>query len=369
MRVLVNAIALRQGGGVIFMNKFIENVSKNSDLKIDIYGFDFCSVLVPDNVRLIAPPVSGKNYLSRMLIEKFYFPFLLLKYNYDVFFCPSNYLSGWVPARTKSVAMFVNMLPFCDETVSLYSGFAFLKFKLLKHFIKKSYVKADFVVFISNYARERLSKLVSGLSEKSVVIPHGSNDLFLVNSELERYGPLLYVSIFDEYKHQVELVEGLSLYKKKNGSAPKLNLIGFSGGCLERVKGKIKDLSMENEVYILGALTHDEMHEYYERARIIVFASSCENCPNVLLEAMSSKRPVLSSNIMPMPEFLGEDGLYFDPKNPASFCEALEAYYDNDERLTKSAEDAYERSKDYSWEVNIGALLSYFESVSSGLPK
>ena len=38
----------------------------------------------------------------------------------------------------------------------------------------------------------------------------------------------------------------------------------------------------------------------YKNAEINVFLSEIENCPNILLEALSSKKPVLCSNKQPM---------------------------------------------------------------------
>ena len=35
-----------------------------------------------------------------------------------------------------------------------------------------------------------------------------------------------------------------------------------------------------------------------------IFASTCENMPNILIEGMSSGLPILCSNYLPMPEFL-----------------------------------------------------------------
>jgi glycosyltransferase involved in cell wall biosynthesis len=60
-----------------------------------------------------------------------------------------------------------------------------------------------------------------------------------------------------------------------------------------------------------------------EQADIFVFASSCENMPNTLLEAMASGLPIACSNRGPMPDILQDGGVYFDPEDDASIAAAL----------------------------------------------
>ena len=66
----------------------------------------------------------------------------------------------------------------------------------------------------------------------------------------------------------------------------------------------------------LGGIAFDEIHHCYMSSDAFVFASSCENLPNILIEAMASGMPIICSSLGPMPEVLGEQGLYFDPFEP-----------------------------------------------------
>ena len=56
-------------------------------------------------------------------------------------------------------------------------------------------------------------------------------------------------------------------------------------------------------------------HAVLKRAHLFVFASSCENMPNTLVEAMASGLPIACSDRGPMPEILRDGGTYFDPEN------------------------------------------------------
>ena len=76
----------------------------------------------------------------------------------------------------------------------------------------------------------------------------------------------------------------------------------------KKVKQTIEEYGLMDDVIYLGSINHEDLPDYYKGAKINIFASTCENCPNILLEAMSSGRPVFCSTHMPMPEF----GLHFD---------------------------------------------------------
>ncbi len=60
-----------------------------------------------------------------------------------------------------------------------------------------------------------------------------------------------------------------------------------------------------------------------------VFASSCENMPNTLVEAIAAGLPLACSRRGPMHEILGDTGLYFDPESHLSIAEAIRRLIDD----------------------------------------
>ena len=98
-----------------------------------------------------------------------------------------------------------------------------------------------------------------------------------------------------------------------------------------------------------GAVPFSEMHAYYQNADAFVFASSCENLPNILLEAMAAGLPIACSDRGPMPEVLGNGGVYFDPLKPEQIAAALRLLIDRPDRADEFARTAYDRARTYSW--------------------
>ena len=108
---------------------------------------------------------------------------------------------------------------------------------------------------------------------------------------------ILYVSIFDIYKNQLEVVRGFSELRKNRPTLEKLVLAGYNDSSYgAEVKREISRLGLEDKVILPGNVPHRELPAVYQHAKINLFASECENCPNILLEAMGAGRPLSSPN-------------------------------------------------------------------------
>ncbi len=89
---------------------------------------------------------------------------------------------------------------------------------------------------------------------------------------------------------------------------------------------------------------------YLAEADIFVFASSCENMPNTLVEAMAAGLPIACSQRGPMPEVLEDAGEYFDPEVPESIANALRKLMADPDLRRRLAVRAKRLAARYSWE-------------------
>jgi glycosyltransferase involved in cell wall biosynthesis len=99
----------------------------------------------------------------------------------------------------------------------------------------------------------------------------------------------------------------------------------------------------------LGNMNFASLHAIYGAADGAVFASSCENLPNILLEAMASGLPNASSGSGPMPEVLGDAGIYFDPRDPDSIAATLRTLIEDDHLRAELATRGHCQAAQYSW--------------------
>jgi glycosyltransferase involved in cell wall biosynthesis len=160
---------------------------------------------------------------------------------------------------------------------------------------------------------------------------------------------LLYVSTVDLYKHQWHVVEAVAELRAK-GYPVVLDLVGHSHkNAAKRLSSVLDKLDAHSYCNYRGPVSHPELQRIYKESDLKVFASSCENMPNILLEAMAAGLPIACSKLGPMPAILGDAGAYFDPDAPAEIAAALTQLIDSPELRTKYAQAAFARVRHYSW--------------------
>ena len=127
---------------------------------------------------------------------------------------------------------------------------------------------------------------------------------------------------------------------------------------------KIKSVDInQNWVRYHGAIAFDELHHRYAEADLGVFASSCENLPNILLETMASGLPIACSNRGPMPEILGDCGVYFNPEAPTDITKALLKLIKSAPLRTDLAHESYSQAQKYSWRRCADETFMFIDEV------
>ena len=176
---------------------------------------------------------------------------------------------------------------------------------------------------------------------------------------------LLYVSSIDQYKHQWHLIEAVSFLRKQNIPV-KLDLVGPAfPPALMRLNAAITKFDPENTwVRYHGAVPYEELNNLYAQADLGVFASSCENMPIILLEKMASGLPIACSNRGPMPEVLGNAGLYFDPERPTEIMHSLRKYIESPDLRSEKASNSIARCQQYSWSRCADETFTFLAKIS-----
>lgn len=371
MRLAVDLSNLSVGGGATHIRNVLSRVPPGSRFQ-EIYAFgkaNVAEVLAGCDGRVRPVPVplldSGRwraaslaaypAYAMATLRIDFWrrrvLPRRLRELGADVLFAPGCLVPP-TSGAARVVTMCRNMLPFdAGERRRFGLGVQRLKFELLRRRQIDSFRRADRVVFVSQYARDVLCALEPRLRERSAVIPHGVDDAFRrAPRETPAARRLLYVSPVAEWKHQWHVVDALARLRSAGLDDLRLELVGWvhprSG---RRLASALRRAGLGDRVEIAGALPADRVRARYHAADVFVFASSCENCPNILLEAMAAGLPIACSDRRPMPDFAGPGAVYFDPESPASIAAALERLLTEPALRRRLAQTAYERSLAYDW--------------------
>lgn len=356
MKILVNAFSARLGGGQTYLHNLFARLPHQPDLELLVFAPDSLQLAPQPQVRRLRTRWPTSNPLMRAVWERFMLPGVLRRERADVLFCPGGVVATRPPSGCKVATMFRNMSPFDSGLIArLPWGLQRLRLLTLRRVMLRSMVEADLTIFISAHARALIERLahVPG----AVTIPHGIGENFRTHGTLlprPAAAPpgeyLLYVSRFDMYKHQAEVVRAYASLPVAARERHPLLLLGEKNlPDAERVERLVHELGLRHLVLMPGAVRHNELPAYYRNAFAVLFASSCENCPNILLEALGSGRPVLSSEVMPMPEFGGDGLIYFSPFDPASIAAAMRSVLDHPDRAASVAAAALARSARYDW--------------------
>ena len=356
MKIVINALSARLGGGQTYLKNLLAHLPEQSDLEVLVYAPPLLRLPEDRRIRRDKTSWPTDNPLLRSVWEKLVLPRILARERADILFCPGGLVSTAVPAGCRIVTMFRNMTPF-DERArgAVPFGLQRMRIWMLEHLMLASMAKADLTIFISDFARGVIEARIR--VREAQTIPHGISSAFRTHGQaMARPGRLppgkylLYVSKFDSYKHQIEVVHGFSRLPREMQQQYTLVLVGEtnhpSAAHIEATKDR---LCVPGSVQILGAVPYGELPALYHHAVAIVFASSCENCPNILLEGLASGRPVLSSNVMPMPEFGGRGIEYFSPFDPDDIARALRHVLTDTQRARTVAASALAESHRFDW--------------------
>jgi glycosyltransferase involved in cell wall biosynthesis len=359
--IVVNALSALRGGGQTYILNFLRHFPEGDYeilLLVSSYNkgvFECCST---SRVKLYEATWASKSIIHRTLWECFYLPSFLTRKDVDVYYAPGGVMITKVPKGVVSVTALRNMLPFDERERGRFPLFSYVRFKLwiLRYVFLQSYKISDKVVFISEYSKSIVKIYIPEIDKKSMVIPHGLNSLFLKSKciyelpdNLKENQFYLYVSILDVYKAQKEIIKAWKVLMEGGFRYP-LVLVGPKYNDYgEEVVSMIDELELHGKVVYLGKVDYEKLPDLYKSARVLIFASSCECCPNILLEKLSTGKPVICSDFQPMPEFGGDAVEYFNPYMPETLVNKVREIEEQQGMIDELSEKSTKQASKFDW--------------------
>ena len=368
----IDATSIVDGGGFTHLKELIENYLKQkSKHQLIVYASKNVLNQLSNHPKLLKRNFS---FLNKSIFHRLFFQIILfdkyLKSECDIFLSVTgDYIGDFRPYIAMSQNMMLYEREFWREIKSIKEKSKFyFNFKRQK----KCFKNAEGIIFLSQYAKEYISKSLKIENKNTSIIHHGISPKFLskkfsLNSikEYSMNNPFrfLYVSTVHVYKNQWNVVTAISKLRQK-GYPVTLTLIGNviykpSG---ERLSKVINQLDPNNQFvnHILN-IPHNEIADKYFAHDGIIFASTCENMPNILLESMASGKPIACSNKQPMPEFLKDGGFYFNAKSVNSIFETLENLLNSLKNFDRLNKLNIQELNNYSWEKTSTKTIDFIE--------
>jgi len=272
------------------------------------------------------------------------------------------------------VVLSQDMLSYEPDAMRLFGwGKARLRLLAILWLQNLAFRRADGVIFLTHYAGNVIQQSC-GTLPRVAYIPHGvSNDFQQIDRLAkcpklgERAIRCIYVSNAALYKHQWVVVRAVELLRRQ-GIDIILNLVGGGEGkAQEKLTAQIAVSDPNHEFVIQDKFVpQSELLEHLTRSDCFVFASSCENMPNTLIEAMAAGLPIACSDRGPMPEILVDAGLYFDPEDYISIAEAVRKLINEPLLRNRLAAQAKYLSQQYSWSRCANETLAFIAETARG---
>ncbi len=370
----INASRARSGGAIAHLVGILQEADP-SDFgigKVHIWSYGKLLAALPERPWLVkhAPPELNASLWRQMWWERFSLPGELKRSGCSILL---NVDAGSICRFKPAVTMSRDMLSYEPGEIERYGfGKARMRLIALRYLQNASLRAADGALFLTRYAGDIIQQSCGKLANVAYV-PHGIGDPF---QTIDRSRPwpkngaqpirCLYISNALPYKHQWHVVDAVARLRKR-GFNLQLTLVGGGDGAAQaRLEKQIAESDPMHEfVSQHEFVPQDRLPDFLAQADLFIFASSCENMPNTLLEAMASGIPIACSNRGPMPEVLEDGGVYFDPEHPGSIAAAVENLISSSGKRSRLAIRAKELSRKYSWSRCARETFSFISETNN----
>lgn len=372
----IDATNIRGGGGLTHLKELLRasNPPRYGFHKVCVWGPLATLGCIDDRPWLIKKhyPILEGHYLRRGLWQRSRLGDLARRERYNLLFAPGGTIGAdFHPVVTMSQ----NLLPFMWHEMFRYGlSSVTLRLLLLRWFQSNSFRRAAGTIFLTMYARDVVRSATGPCVGLNAVIPHGVDESFvkaprpqlpITDYSNERPYRILYVSTIDPYKHSWNVAEAVARLNAR-GLPVVLDLVGPAyPSSLRRLRKVLRRIDPQGRVIRYeGKVAHGSLPLRYQSADLFVFASSCENMPIILLEAMASGLPIASSGRGPMPEVLGDAGVYFDPEKVDSIEAVIEDLIASPDMRTRKALASFEQAQQHSWERTANETFEFLAKIA-----
>jgi glycosyltransferase involved in cell wall biosynthesis len=320
--------------------------------RVHVWSYERLLESLPDTPWLVkhSPAELAGSLLQQLWWQRQQLPREVQRAEVDILL---NTDAGTVCRARPAVTMSRDMLSYEPREMRRYAfSRMWLRLLALKYVQARSLADADGAVFLTNYAAETIQGFTGAL-RRVAVIPHGVGAEFRRARAGSTGGTTrcLYVSQADMYKHQWHVVRAIRALRDRGHDVTLLLAGGGEGRPQQLLDEEIRRSDPGSEfVTQRGVIPAGDLPALLAEHDLFVFASSCENMPNTLVEAMASGLPIACADRGPMPEVLRDGGLYFDPEDSGSIAEAIGKLLGDTSLRERLAARAADLAADYSWE-------------------
>jgi glycosyltransferase involved in cell wall biosynthesis len=370
-RIAVNALASKREGGLTYLQNFLPALDAIAQgCRIDAYVTPGTAAAL--RVRWPTPrataihAVAVESASRRILWEERVLPELLQQSRASVLYVPAPA----VPMRCPCPAVVAvrNMEPYCDHRPERVPLGARLRYAYLRWSTGRALSRANRIILVSAATREMLAQRHRWDAARETVIHHGIDPAFaplsLADARAQirkRHGIddefVLCVAKTRPYKRHRELVAAFAAIRS-SGRKERLVIAGEQQEpYASAVKRDIAKAGLTHAVAWLGDLALRDLPPLYSAASAVAFGSTCEACPNTLLEGMACGAAIVASDIPVMREMSRDAAIYVDGLDPSAIARGLRRVLEDSDETDLLRRAALRRAAEFSWRMTAEKTL------------
>lgn len=225
---------------------------------------------------------------------------------------------------------------------------------------------ATHIVANSEGLRVLADKTASRYGKKVTMIPNGvDREIFKprIGNAQNSKTRILFVGRLTKQKGVTYIIDAVNEILKMR-SVLKGNIAcdiigdGPLRGVLEK---KVKELGLGDIIKFYGWVPREKLPSFYQNADVFVLPSSDEGMPNVVLEAMASGLPIITTFVPGSEELVvgGENGMLV--KDRTNLTPAILDFLDHREKWQAMGRASLERSKKFDWAKIAGEYVDLLQ--------
>jgi glycosyltransferase involved in cell wall biosynthesis len=187
--------------------------------------------------------------------------------------------------------------------------------------------RAARVICESAFVKRDIVRFLGVPEERVAVIPAPPTSM-LSGSTIDHDALAAVQHKFRLHKNHRRLVEAFELVLRRHPDCG-LVLTGKERDEFERVFARVHELGLGDKVHHIGYVEHSELPALYRGAAVVAIPTLFESISIPVYEAFSVGAAVCASNVVALPEQVGDAGLLFDPNSTEDIAQKICALLDD----------------------------------------